>query len=74
MSLEEFNNIKVKQGRHKGVRVNLNVAKPQAKPAENKKESVANTTLKSEAVFKVVSHIKKGSMAVINYIAKDHHE
>nr|MVC65235.1 hypothetical protein [Vibrio cholerae] len=74
MSLEEFNNIKVKQGRHKGVRVNLNVAKPQAKPTENKKESVANTTLKSEAVFKVVSHIKKGSMAVINYIAKDHHE
>ncbi|TQP63450.1 relaxase/mobilization nuclease domain-containing protein [Vibrio cholerae] len=74
MSLEEFNNIKVKQGRHKGVRVNLNVAKPQAKLAENKKESVANTTLKSEAVFKVVSHIKKGSMAVINYIAKDHHE
>lgn len=78
MSLDEFNKIKVNGKGTKSERINLNVAKPQAKKADNKngmdKNSSTSKAVKSEAVFKVVSHIKKGSMAVINYIAKDHHD
>lgn len=75
MSLEEFSKIKANTGKFRSQRVKFSVG---GSSTNNKKNgnsgeygSKANAT---EAVFKVVSHIKKGSMAVLPYIARDHHD